>query len=190
MIDFNDFLRDLVINFVAGFIFVYLLYYRRHGDRDTAVMLGLFNAFLFTIVISVTLTNIDIAAGFALFAVLSIVTLRSVNLEKIEVGYLFGGIALALINGLSLPDYAFLALGNAVILGAAFIIDSPLIFRPTLRVDVALEGITVPMLANTVALRTQVEEKYGMQVRKLSIKKYDADTQALRLIALIESNAR
>lgn len=186
-VDYVDFLRDLVINVLATYVFVFLIYYRRHGDRDTAVMLALFNAFLFTIVIAVTFTEINIAAGFALFAVLSIISLRSVNIAKVEAGYLFGAIALALINGISFQDYILLALCNAVILIAAAVLDSSLLVKPTMKVEVTLDGVTASQLSDLPALTLRVQEKYDMQVAGLRIEKFNPDKGSLRLIATLET---
>ncbi len=182
-IDYLDFLRDLLIDVVATYVFVFLIYYRRHGDRDMAVTLGLFNAFLFTIVIALTLTEINMGAGFALFAVLSIISLRSVNIAKIEVGYLFGVIALALINGISFPDYTLLALANLVIVGSAFVLDSPWLVRPTLEVDLTLDNITVAEVMDKPGLTTRIATLYQLPVQHLRIQKYNPEKATLRVTA-------
>ncbi len=181
--DYLDFLRDLLIDAVAAYVFVFLIYYRRHGDRDMAVTLGLFNAFLFTIVIAMTLTEINIAAGFALFAVLSIISLRSVNIAKIEVGYLFGVIALALINGISFPDYLLLVMCNLVILLAAVLLDSLWLIKPTLTVDVTLDQITVDDLTDKARLTSRVNALYKLPVQHLTIQKYNLGKGTLRVVA-------
>ncbi|MFQ5438650.1 MAG: DUF4956 domain-containing protein, partial [Paracoccaceae bacterium] len=181
LIDHQDFLRDLSIDIVAIYILVFLIYYRRHGDREMAITLGLFNLFLFTIVITVTLTEINLAAGFALFAALSIITLRSVNIMRIDVGYLFGAIALALVNGISFPDYGLLALCNLVILLSAFVLDGPWVIRPTVSVDLTLEDIAPELLGNMAELTTRVQDRTGLEVQHLSIQKYNFEKRALRL---------
>ncbi|NOX74914.1 MAG: DUF4956 domain-containing protein [Alphaproteobacteria bacterium] len=183
MLDYQDFLRDLAINVVAIYVFVFLIYYRRHGDRETAIMLAMFNAFLFTIVITISLTEINIGAGFALFAILSVISLRSVNISKVEVGYLFGVIALSLINGISFQDYLLLALCNIVIVGAAAILDSNLIFKPTLKAEITLEQVALREVADMQALKTRVAELYKMPVQHITIVKYNPDKASLRLLA-------
>jgi uncharacterized protein DUF4956 len=183
LLDYQDFLRDLAINVIAIYVFVFLIYYRRHGDRETAIMLAMFNAFLFTIVITISLTEINIGAGFALFAILSVISLRSVNISKVEVGYLFGVIALSLINGISFQDYTLLALCNIVIVGAAALLDSDVMFKPTLKAEVTLEHITPDEISDMPALKTRVAARYKMPVRHLSIVKYNPDKATLRLLA-------
>ena len=69
-IDYIDFLRDLIINLMAIYLLVFMIYYRRYADRDMAVTLGLLNLFLFTIVLVMTMTEFNLSAGFALFALI------------------------------------------------------------------------------------------------------------------------
>jgi len=186
--DYMDFTRDLVIDIVATFILVFLIYYPRHRDRDMAVMLGMFNVFLFTIVITLTITEINLAAGFALFAVLSIISLRSVNIAKVEVGYLFGVIALALINGVSFTDYILLALCNIIILAAAALLDSPLFIRPSLQIETTLEGIPPSEFSDTAKLTKLVESKLSTPVERVRILKYNADKDSLRLMVDLKAS--
>lgn len=148
-----------------------------------AITLGLFNAFLFTIVIAMTLTEINIAAGFALFAVLSIISLRSVNIAKIEVGYLFGAIALALINGISFPDYLLLGLCNLAIILAALLLDGPWLIKPTIAVDLTLDQVTVADLKDRSRLSKRVEELYQLPVQHLHMQKFNPEKATLRLSA-------
>lgn len=183
VIDYHDFIRDLVINIVAAYVLMFQLYYRRHGDRSTAVALSMLNLFLFTIVIVVTLSQISIATGFALFAVLSVVSVRSASMKKIEIGYLFGVIALALINGMSLSAYTLLALCNLAILIGAFVLDGPWITRPTVPVEAKLDAVTLADLKDKAALRARVAKHVGGEVSHVTVGKYDPVAQTLRVEA-------
>ena len=66
-IDYIDFIRDLVIDLLAIYIFAYVIYYRRYGDRDMTITLGLLNLFLFTIVITMTMTDESAGGGSSRF---------------------------------------------------------------------------------------------------------------------------
>lgn len=142
VIDYIDFLRDLVIDLLAIYLLAFVIYFRRYGDRDMTVTLALLNLFLFTIVITMTLTEFTMAAGFALFALLSIISLRSVAISKIDGGYLLGAITLGLVNGISLHDYLLLFLCNVVIVCGAWLLDARWLMKPTMEVDVTIDGIT------------------------------------------------
>lgn len=183
IIDYNDFLRDLIINVFSSYILMFQIYYRRHGDRATGVALAMLNLFLFTIVIVVTLSKVNIATGFALFAVLSIVSMRSVNIKKIEIGYLFGAVALALINGISLSDYTLLALCNLVIVLGAFFLDSSWIIRPTIKVEITLDKVSLAEIRDTSGLRERVSKQLGGTVQHMTLGKFDPAAGTVRVVA-------
>lgn len=180
-IDYIDFIRDLAIDLIAIYLFAYVIFYRRYGDREMAVTLGLFNLFLFTIVITMTLTEFNLAAGFALFALLSIISLRSVNISKIQVGYLLGAMTLGLVNGISIHNYHLLALINAVIVMSAWLVDAKWLLKPSLLVDVTLENISITDLKNHKKLVEQVQELHEVPVTHLEIKKYNTKKRTVLL---------
>lgn len=187
-IDYQDFLRDLIINLVAIYVFAYALYYRRHGDRELAITIALLNLFLFTIVITMTITKFNLAAGFALFAILSMISLRSVAIAKIEVGYLLGGITLGLVNGISIHDYWLLALCNLVIVGGAWLLDSKWLLKPTLEMDVTLGEVSPHDLKDQAMLTQRIQTLYGLPVTHLRIKKFNAKKSTVQLVARLRLN--
>lgn len=180
-IDYIDFIRDLVINLIAIYLFAYVIFYRRYGDREATVTLGLFNLFLFTIVITMTLTEFNLAAGFALFALLSLISLRSVNIPKIQVGYLLGAMTLGLVNGISLQNYHLLALINTVIVVGAWLVDATWLLRPSVLVEVTLENISVSDLKDHKRMVEQVQELHKEPVMHLEIKKYNTKKRTVLL---------
>jgi hypothetical protein len=182
-IDYIDFIRDLVIDLLAIYIFAFVIFYRRYGDRDMTITLGLLNLFLFTIVITMTLTEFTLAAGFALFALLSIISLRSVAISKIDVGYLLGAITLGLVNGLSLHDYLLLFLCNVVIVAGAWLLDARWFMKQTMEADVTLDGVTSADLRDRVKLAERVQALHGLPVLYLGIEKFNAKKGSVRLTA-------
>jgi len=182
-IDYIDFIRDLVIDLLAIYIFAFVIFYRRYGDRDMTIMLGLLNLFLFTIVITMTMTEFTLAAGFALFALLSIISLRSVAISKIEVGYLLGAITLGLVNGISIHDYLLLFLCNVVILGGTWVLDAKWLMKQTMEVDVTLDEITSADLKDRAKLAERVQALHGLPVLYVGVEKFNAKKGSVRLSA-------
>jgi hypothetical protein len=182
-IDYVDFIRDLVIDLLAIYIFAFVIFYRRYGDRDMTIMLGLLNLFLFTIVITMTMTEFSLAAGFALFALLSIISLRSVAISKIDVGYLLGAITLGLVNGISLHDYLLLFLCNVVIIGGAWLLDAKWLMKQTMEADVTLDGVTSADLKDRDKLAERVEALHGLPVLYVGVEKFNAKKGSVRLTA-------
>ncbi len=181
-IDYVDFLRDLIINLIAIYILAYVIYYRRYGDREMTITMGLLNLFLFTIVITMTLTEFSLAAGFALFALLSIITLRSVSIAKVEVGYILGAITLGLVNGISMHDYLLLALCNLVILVGPWVFDSSWLLKPTVKLDVTLDVVIALDLKDHAKLVERVRALHGLPVIHLKIERYNAKKGTVQLV--------
>jgi hypothetical protein len=160
-----------------------VIYYRRYGNRDMTITLGLMNLFLFTIVITMTLTEFTLAAGFALFALLSIITMRSVAISTVEVGYLLGAITLGLVNGISMHDYLLLFLCNVVIIGGAWLLDCKWLMKRTMEADVTLDGITPADLKDRGKLEERVQALHGLPVVYVGIEKFNAKKGSVRLTA-------
>lgn len=97
-----SFLADLAIDAVAVFLLAYVIYYRRHRRRDLLLAYVALNIGLFVVVAMLTLTPVDLALGFGLFAILSIIRLRSDAITQEEVAYYFMTLVLGLVNGLRL----------------------------------------------------------------------------------------
>ncbi len=181
-IDYIDFLRDLIIDLIVIYILA-LTYYRRYGDREMVITMGLLNLFLFILVLTMTLTEFNLAAGFALFALLSIITLRSVSIAKVEVGYILGAITLGLVNGMSIHDYLLLALCNLVILVGPWVLDSNWLLKPTLQVDVTLDEVSALDLKDHAKLMERVQALHELPVAHLKIDKFNAKKGTVQLLA-------
>ena len=181
LVDYIDFLRDLIIDLAALYLLVYVIYYRRYGDREMAITMGLLNLFLFTIVLTMTMTEFNLGAGFALFALLSLITLRSVIISKVEVGYILGAITLGLVNGMSIHDYLLLALCNLVILVGPWVMDSSWLLKPTLQVDVTLDEVTDIDLKDHARLVERVQALHELPVAHLKIEKFNAKKGTVQL---------
>ena len=107
------------IDLVGMTLLVFGMYYRRYRDNELATSAALFNIFNFAVLTVLSAVNFSVAAGFGLFAILALFTLRSEPLSKSEMTYFFGSIAIAVISsiqGTTIPFAAltvlFLLLGN------------------------------------------------------------------------------
>jgi hypothetical protein len=85
------------INFVAAAALLFGLFYRRYRDKELAISGMLFNLFIFGVLSVLGKVQFSLAAGFGLFAMLAMFTLRSEPLAKIEIAYFFGAVAVAVI---------------------------------------------------------------------------------------------
>ena len=81
----------LVVDLVAILLMTYVLYFRRHWRADLLLSYIALNIGIFVTMSLLTQVRVDIAVGFGLFAILSIIRLRSSAITQQEVAYYFPG---------------------------------------------------------------------------------------------------
>jgi hypothetical protein len=101
---YADYAIDLVVDISAIFLLAYVLYFRRRRRADLLLAYVTLNIGIFVTVSLLTTAKVDIALGFGLFAILSIIRLRSSAVTQQEVAYYFVALVLGLVNGLDLDD--------------------------------------------------------------------------------------
>jgi hypothetical protein len=130
---------------------------------------------------SIVRTDFNIAVGFGLFALLSLVQLRSSTFTKTEMAYLFGAVTLAVINGSGIADLTFILISNIVIVASTWFIGNWSLEHSAnlIRVDnvkkmaVTLDHIDENVVSNRDLMCTQLTETLGINVQTFEIKKID-----------------
>jgi len=180
-IDYTMVIRDILIDFSSLYFLSYVILYRKYRNVEMFVSSALFNIFILFIVMSIVRTDFNMAVGFGLFALLSLVQLRSATFTKTEMAYLFGAVTLAVINGAGITDLSFILISNVVIVVSTwFIGDWSLEHSANLiRVDnvkkmaVTLDHIDENVVSNRDLMCTQLTETLGINVQTFEIKKID-----------------
>ncbi|TVR49040.1 MAG: DUF4956 domain-containing protein [Rhodobacteraceae bacterium] len=172
--------RDLALNLIAISILAFGLYFTRYHRRDYAVGFIAINFSLFVVASVLTASSeFTIGVGFALFAILSIVRLRSDEATWIEIGYTMVALVLGLVNGLPGPSFEMKLLLSGVLLAAMFVADHFALLSPARhqRCRVILESIVL----DRKQLNDLVGQRLGGTVRHLSIIEVDHVTEKMRL---------
>jgi uncharacterized protein DUF4956 len=167
--DYADVLPRLGLDLVAIAALVYGLFHPRHKRMDLVVVYALFNIGLFLALLVIVGGELSMGVGFGLFAVLSIVRLRSEPFSNRELAYFFVALVLALVCAIDLGSLAFSAMLAAVALLAAWVIDHPRLSEPTRRLEVTLELV----FSDDDALRRHLEERLNASVRQFSVLEID-----------------
>jgi hypothetical protein len=107
---------DLGADLLAIFLLAFVLYFRRHRRADLLLAYVALNIGIFVAMSLLSRVRADIALGFGLFAILSIIRLRSSAVTQQEVAYYFVALVLGLVNGLDLDDRWILVMSNALLL--------------------------------------------------------------------------
>ena len=184
MIDFSvpaEVLARFGINLIAMLLLVFGLYYRRYHDKELVAAASLFNIFAFSVLTVLNSVEFSVAAGFGLFTILALFTLRSEQITKIEISYFFGSVATAVIcpvQGTTLP---FVGLVVSIVLIGAFVLDHPRILRAVDGIKITLDKIDADALSNPERIRADLSRRLSVKVLSYRITALDYVTDMARI---------
>ena len=168
--DLHELLPRLALDLAAAGALIYGLFRRRHRRSDLCVVYAMFNVGLFLAVVVIAAGEVSVGVGFGLFAVLSIVRLRSEPFSNHELAYFFIAIVVALVTALDAGGLAVAAVLAAVAVGAAAVIDHDRLgHRAVRRTDVTLELV----FGDQAALRRHLEERLDATVTDIRVTEID-----------------
>lgn len=171
----------LGIDLAAMLLLVFGLYYRRYRNKELVTAASLFNIFIFSVLSVLSKVEFGLAAGFGLFAILAMFTLRSEPLGKTEITYFFGSVAIAVIcsvQGTSLP---FVATTVLIVLLGTWALDHPRVLRSVDAIRVTLDKIDTHALADPDAMRLALSQRLGVEVMSYQITALDYINDMARL---------
>jgi len=138
---YADYAIDLLVDVAAIFLLAYVLYFRRHRRADLLLGYVALNIGIFVAMSLLGKVRVDIALGFGLFAILSIIRLRSTSVTQQEVAYYFVALVLGLVNGLDIDDRRLVVIVNVLLIATMAIVDSRPLRDRARRMDVHLDVI-------------------------------------------------
>ncbi|WP_066582786.1 DUF4956 domain-containing protein [Cellulomonas timonensis] len=158
-----------LVDLIAISILTFGLYFPRHRRRDLVVAYLGVNVGVLAVAGALAQSAVGAGLGLGLFGVLSIIRLRSTELEQHEVAYYFSALALGLLGGLS-GGAPGLSIGlMALILVVLAVGDHPRLFRQYRHQVVVLDVA----LADETALIAHLEGLLGAQVHRVSVQRLD-----------------
>jgi hypothetical protein len=169
MTDHFDLLTRFGIDLAVMGLLIFGLYYRRHRNKMLAVMSAMFNIFAFGVLATLSSVDFSIAAGFGLFAILALFSLRSEQIGHVEISYFFGAIAVAVITSVQGTALSFVGLVAGIVVLGAWLVDHPLILRGSNAVKVTLDRIDPIRLSDAGATRAYLSERLGVEVMSFEI---------------------
>lgn len=175
-VDLGELVLRLFIDVVCVALLAVLVAQRR-PRRGLFVVFATFNLALFSVLTVISERHIGPAVGFGLFALLSIVRLRSEPFSNQELSYFFSALALALINGLRVEDRWVPVALDAVVLVTLFFVDHPALHRRTARTRVTLDQVIV----EPSALRAELERRLGIDVVEVAVVEVDYVREVMRI---------
>jgi hypothetical protein len=172
----TSFLIFFTINVIAVGLVVYGIYFRRHSRRDLMIAFSAFNIGLFVFMTIISLEQATIGVGFGLFAILSIIRIRSEPFDNTELAYAFVVLVIGLVNAFgvsqqlpTLPSLLFALLLNSIAILLVFFMDHPKMLRNVGQQRVTLDRIH----ATDESLRADLEQRLHGQILDYSIERID-----------------
>lgn len=162
-----------VIDIIAMLILLMGIYYRRYGDKELMTSASLFNIFIFAVLTILSGVNFSVNAGFGLFAILALFTLRSEQIGKIEITYFFGSVAIAVICSVQGTTLPFVVATVVILVLGTYLIDHPSILRSVHGVRITLDKIDAEAIANPEQMRRELSNRLGVEVLSYHIVSLD-----------------
>ncbi|MFI9845914.1 DUF4956 domain-containing protein [Nonomuraea sp. NPDC051941] len=131
----------LVMDLASIVALAYGLYYRRHHRRDLLFAYVALNVGIFAVVSLLLVQRVDVAVGFGLFGVLSIIRLRSSEITQQEIAYYFIAIVLGLVNGIAGAWPLTALLLDGVLLVVMYVADHPALLGRTRHQVITLDVV-------------------------------------------------
>jgi hypothetical protein len=159
----------VAIDVVLVALLAFALYFPRHRRRDVVVALVAVNVGVLAISEALHSVQVGLGVGFGLFAVLSIIRLRSTELDQEEIAYYFSAIALGVLGGVELDtEWLSPVLMVCIVLSLA-IADHPALVRGSRQQTVTLDTA----VTDERELVTRLETLLGGTVHRLKVKRVD-----------------
>lgn len=164
-----DALLIIAADLIAIGILVFALYFPRHRRRDLVVAFLTVNVGVLAVSIMLGSSSVGVGLGLGLFGVLSIIRLRSSEIEQHEVAYYFAALALGLVGGLGAGSPAVAVGLMALIVAVLAFGDSRLLLRryrqQLIRLDQAYP--------DELALRAALERMLEARVHRVAVRELD-----------------
>jgi hypothetical protein len=160
----------LLLDLLAIFVVAFLVFYRRHRRSDLLFAFVALNVGLFAVgVMIVSETRIGVAFGFGLFAILSIIRLRSDPIAPEESAYYFIALVLGLLNGVQYRNSQLCLLLNIAVVAVVALVDNRIVLPASKRHMVTLDVVH----PDEASLKRDLEERLNAKVLRLIVRQVD-----------------
>lgn len=150
-------------------IMVFGMYYPRHRRRDMIAPFLAINVGVMGVTYAMATTDLSLGFGLGIFAVLSIIRLRSSEVEHAEIAYYFTAIAVGLLAGFPSMSATVSFTLMAVLVAVLAVGDHPSLFANSRHQVVVLDRA----VANDSEARNLLETIVGGKVHRVTIRKID-----------------
>lgn len=162
-------LAPIVLDLLAICVLAFGLYFPRHHRRDLVTAYLGVNVGVLAVATVLMDSAIGAGLGLGLFGVLSIIRLRSDELDQREVAYYFSALALGLLGGLSSAPLLLTGGLMAAIVAVMAVADSPRLLAGRHRQVMLVDGAW----PEATALVAHLEQRLGGRVDGVHVQRVD-----------------
>ena len=155
----------LPINLFAICVLSFAIYFQRHRRADLMTAFIALNVGVFAVSALMLTQEVNLGFAFGLFAVLSIIRLRSDPISQREIGYYFVALALGLINGIGSAFPVAMILLNVLLLVVMYVADHPALSGRVERRLLVLDYVA----SDDAGLRADLEQRLRGKVLRFSV---------------------
>lgn len=179
--DHADVLMRLALNVTAMSVHVFGIYYNRYRNKKVVTAAAMFNIFIFSVLTILSSVDFSVTAGFGLFAILALFTLRSEPLEKTEMAYFFGSVAIAVICSVKGGSIVLSALITCFLLLGVYVIDHPRMLKSVRSAKLFLDQIDADILSDQAAMTARLGERLNVEVLSYEVLQLDYINEMARI---------
>lgn len=144
-------------------------YFRRHRRRDLVVAFLGVNVGVLAVASTLGSSSIGAGLGLGLFGVLSIIRLRSTEIDQREVAYYFASLALGILGALPGSELWHSLVFMALLVLTVVAADHPRLLRRHQRQELVLDGAVL----DRVALVARLEGMLAARVHQVAVQRVD-----------------
>ncbi len=178
------------INSVAVIGLTFGLFYRRYRDKELATTASMFNIFAFAVLTILSSVDFSIAAGFGLFAILALFSLRSEQISKIEISYFFGAVAIAVISSVLGTSLLLVGVIAAAVVIGAWLLDHPRLLKTADSAKLTLDRIEPHVLTDPERMRADLSARLGVEVMLFTVVEINYVNDLARIIVFYRTTRR
>jgi hypothetical protein len=145
------------------------LYFPRHRRKDLIVAYLGVNVGVLAVANALASGEPSVGLGLGLFGVLSIIRLRSAELDQHEIAYYFAALSLGLLGGIPVTPEWLAPVSMVGIVGVVFVADHPRLFGDYRRHNLTLDRA----FTDERALTDHVERLLDAVIHHVTIRKVD-----------------
>ncbi len=169
----GKFLIRLVIDLVAVFVLIRLIYYRYYHRSDLFLTFFSFNLVIFLITFMLNKVEMSMGAAFGLFAVFSMLRYRTEGISIKDMTYLFLAIAIGLLSAVSKGSWDDLSILMFIILLITQLLEGDWLMEKECGRTITYENIKLITPEHRTELIEDLKRRTGFNVHRVEIQEID-----------------